>query len=351
MARYAPHLRNPQLHDAVLADPDDDAPRLVYADWLSERGDPWGELITVQITRTRAPTPELEARERELLSAVPGLGQYRRGFVEIVSCTGDQLEDFLVDSCVRSLQVTSSERIGARIAAAVPRMRLKTLWLTTTSDFDVLLQALDDRLEALTYGYSFPIPTEQIVAMRRSALRLSSLALQGISPDALGVLAGWHPLKALSLEHNPIGAGVFEAYVDEPAFARLERLELSSTQVGEEDVFTIASSEMPLVELGLSSCTLGSAVARRIAQTPRFAALRKLRLADCEIGSEGLEALVASPYLSRDLEITLDGDLLGLEGQLYYDGDVVASHEWRGQIPERVASRFHVTIEGIPRER
>jgi len=34
---------------AVLAAPDDDLPRLIYADWLDERGDPRGEFIRLQI--------------------------------------------------------------------------------------------------------------------------------------------------------------------------------------------------------------------------------------------------------------------------------------------------------------
>jgi uncharacterized protein (TIGR02996 family) len=33
---------------AILAAPDDDTPRLVYADWLDERGDPRGEFIRLQ---------------------------------------------------------------------------------------------------------------------------------------------------------------------------------------------------------------------------------------------------------------------------------------------------------------
>lgn len=46
----------PDRHDATLlaqiyAAPDDDAPRLVYADWLQERGDPRGELIALQLER------------------------------------------------------------------------------------------------------------------------------------------------------------------------------------------------------------------------------------------------------------------------------------------------------------
>src|SRR5262249_51734963 len=33
---------------AILAAPEDDTPRLVYADWLEERGDPRGEFIRIQ---------------------------------------------------------------------------------------------------------------------------------------------------------------------------------------------------------------------------------------------------------------------------------------------------------------
>lgn len=38
---------------AILAAPDDDAPRLVYADWLEERTDPKGEFIRLQCAHAR----------------------------------------------------------------------------------------------------------------------------------------------------------------------------------------------------------------------------------------------------------------------------------------------------------
>jgi uncharacterized protein (TIGR02996 family) len=41
-AREAPP--NPALVDAILAAPDDDEPRLIYADWLTEHGDPRGQI-------------------------------------------------------------------------------------------------------------------------------------------------------------------------------------------------------------------------------------------------------------------------------------------------------------------
>jgi uncharacterized protein (TIGR02996 family) len=68
----------------ILADPADDAPRMAYADWLQERGDPRGEFIAVQLRLAAleaagaggfvSPVVDFEyarlkRRERELLAA------------------------------------------------------------------------------------------------------------------------------------------------------------------------------------------------------------------------------------------------------------------------------------------
>src|SRR5690242_9635328 len=56
---------------AILEDSENDTPRLVYADWLEERGDPRGEFIRVQCRLARtAPGDErtaLQQHERRLL--------------------------------------------------------------------------------------------------------------------------------------------------------------------------------------------------------------------------------------------------------------------------------------------
>ena len=57
---------------AVLADPADDAPRLIYADWLDEQGDPRGEFVRVQCRLAQLPAGheavgDLRRREKELL--------------------------------------------------------------------------------------------------------------------------------------------------------------------------------------------------------------------------------------------------------------------------------------------
>lgn len=59
------------LLEAIYAAPDDDAPRLVYADALLERGDVHGELINLQIARARGPVSDDDVRREEALLASP----------------------------------------------------------------------------------------------------------------------------------------------------------------------------------------------------------------------------------------------------------------------------------------
>lgn len=63
-----PSLVNATLEAAILERPDDPGAYTVYGDWLAERGDPRGELITVQCAlATRPDDPALRARERGIL--------------------------------------------------------------------------------------------------------------------------------------------------------------------------------------------------------------------------------------------------------------------------------------------
>ena len=83
------------LRAAIIADPDADEPRLVYADWLMERGDVRGELIRLQCA---APSFESRQRINEILSAnwttlagpaatFTTQASFDRGFVDRVTMT------------------------------------------------------------------------------------------------------------------------------------------------------------------------------------------------------------------------------------------------------------------------
>jgi uncharacterized protein (TIGR02996 family) len=67
-ARLTVHgeLTGDDLVAAVFADPDSDAPRLVYGDYLLERSDPRGELIQLQLQRHASGEPATQ-REHDLM--------------------------------------------------------------------------------------------------------------------------------------------------------------------------------------------------------------------------------------------------------------------------------------------
>jgi uncharacterized protein (TIGR02996 family) len=61
------NLSNPELEARILEDPNDIASYLVYGDWLSERGDPRGELIAVQakLHEIRGPLPSMATIKKQ----------------------------------------------------------------------------------------------------------------------------------------------------------------------------------------------------------------------------------------------------------------------------------------------
>src|ERR687897_647125 len=76
--------------DDIIASPEDDAPRLIYADWLDENGDEArAEFIRLQVARAKAEggleVPEGGRAHRAL---------FRRGFVEGIQVDPGQTEAF-----------------------------------------------------------------------------------------------------------------------------------------------------------------------------------------------------------------------------------------------------------------
>jgi uncharacterized protein (TIGR02996 family) len=76
---------NPELEQAILANPDDESAYLVYGDWLQTQGDPRGELITVSAQAARTNDPKLKAAAGELFAGheahfLGPLAKYRKTF-------------------------------------------------------------------------------------------------------------------------------------------------------------------------------------------------------------------------------------------------------------------------------
>jgi uncharacterized protein (TIGR02996 family) len=345
-------LRNAALHAAVLAAPDDDAPRLVYADWLTEHGDPRGEFIAVQVARARRDTPELEAREKELREAhgktwhAPFDGmriQWRRGFVESVSVHQEdvgKLEAALDDACVRDLELRSWSE-PARVVPLLSRTALRKLGTyygsLAASDLEKLAPALahadtiDIQSTKLAADALRALVEAELPCM--TALRLACLFLD--DEQAKQLARSRSPLVTLSLPVNSIKTGTIAPIVEH--FSHLERLDISGNSLREADVLALLHRAWRSLDFGRNY--VGTGAARAIASSPRSASLRSLGLADCGIGDEGVDALIASPYLPPGMSLWLDPDILGLTSR---------GSRWEGELPKKLTDRFDVVIDGEP---
>src|SRR5262249_2503800 len=127
--------------------PDDDTPRLVYADWLEERGDPRGEFIRLQCALARMPRNDPHFVEGHRRARVLGLEfgktwaaplkglingwRFHRGFIEEVTqppATFVQRGDEVFSLApVRYLRLTQAAKELRKIGASPQLARLTAL--------------------------------------------------------------------------------------------------------------------------------------------------------------------------------------------------------------------------------
>lgn len=137
---------------AILANPDEDTPRLMFADWLDENGHPErAEFVRVQIEVTRLPEAErptayyrgLLTRFRQLVAAhaeawTRALGVprtralFRRGFVEEITFAPDEVPTganrALFREPLRVVKVARGPRDSGPAVPGVPVLRKLASW-------------------------------------------------------------------------------------------------------------------------------------------------------------------------------------------------------------------------------
>jgi uncharacterized protein (TIGR02996 family) len=290
-----------ELLAAVLADPDADEPRAVYADWLDERGDPRGEFIHLQRERLglHIDLPrriEIEDRETELLEAhkdewLEGLGhddesfQLRRGFVEVASLSiahanGGRPDEIRALAPLRhvDLFITPGEKPEAERWSWV--RRVPTLELVA-DDEPAPQPILDDLARAGHLG------------------GLRGLLTRGVLVRALPPVE----LEVLSLRYAGLGAEDVAPLLAAPGLRNLRVLDLSGNLLGDDGARAIAAAELPRLEtLALAHCGIEAAGARALAGAPFARRLRALSL-----GESFWARLPCRPtLLDREGEIVLE---------------------------------------------
>jgi uncharacterized protein (TIGR02996 family) len=282
------------FREAILTNPDDNMPRLVYADWLEEHGDPRAEFIRVQCTVAQLPDgPErraLEARAQQLLSQhgpewagpirrmeVRGAVAFRRGWIESLTVsTRDLLRH--ADELFRVALIRHLGLFKARPEHMQPLAELPYLAGVSTLDFDNGPYSYD-------YGNHFDTAGAQALASSPYLTRLT----------------------ALNLRWNRIGDEGVRALAASPYMGRLTTLNLFDTG-------TVSSMKGPtglslasilpllalpcLTDLDLGCNRLGANVVRALAASPHLARLTALKFSQNDIGDAEVEALAASPYVA-----------------------------------------------------
>ncbi|MEZ4241225.1 MAG: TIGR02996 domain-containing protein [Myxococcota bacterium] len=343
------------LEQAIDDDPDDRHAYAVYADWLTERGDPRGELIDVQLALEDAPDrPDLLAREAALLEAhgdtwlgplapllrdnaptYPAEGHggevpnytfsFRRGFLHDLAMErlfvpmARALRDWPDTRRLRHLAIGAIETAdhpfepgddvpdGPQFVSVYPLLDadlsgLRRFRLGDVPDFDVYLH---DPYGPDCHTYCEPLP--QLVARMP---RVEALELFAKQYD-LGALFALplHHLRSLSIAHFGVSGSIWSGRPDSrpyawpldvlasnPALAGLTELRFHPHHQEwhwEHSTEERKASFLPLDQV------------RHLLVSPHLLALQRLQLRLSDLGDAGVRAIADAGLLSRLLELDL----------------------------------------------
>jgi uncharacterized protein (TIGR02996 family) len=334
---------------AITERPDDDLPRLVYADWLEENGEPdRAEFIRTQIELAKlsefdARRPVLKAREAELalhkeawtLPEFRGQSQvFRRGFVELVNVSAEWLvahpdAPLTAAGPLRSLRVFTASGFLARLAELPGLARFEELDLNgarfTGADGvrNFFRAARLDKLHTLVLRNSTLWEGEELAALADTpvAPRLRSLDVSGnrIGDAGVRVLAARPEFGGLTsftyrgdeIDYQMLvhanGAG---ALADSVTLTRLRTLDLGDQYIGEGGFQRLANSPNAsgLERLVVDYNDLGDISdewASDLVESRHLGSLRELVLCGNRLGPLGAEALANWPHLEQMREVDL----------------------------------------------
>lgn len=134
----SPETDGNALYNAILLKPHDLAPRLAYADWLTENEGEFGQNRSIAILEQIEKNTECIVREHS--RPCPWIGVERRGFIDEVEIT---LIDFMVHSPVIALEYP------------VTKWVLTDVFATSTSDAKVMYVVCDNWNNRL-FWYEIP---------------------------------------------------------------------------------------------------------------------------------------------------------------------------------------------------
>jgi uncharacterized protein (TIGR02996 family) len=356
---FWPHLCPPRpevfafLED-IREHPDDDAPRLILADWLDDQGDPVdsarAELIRLQCRLVQPGTApaSLRLREHQLLEQFAGefLGplaglaeywQFDRGLVELglegASCFSPELLDIVRTETYAWVEGLTLLRLtGGAINPLVQHPILRGIRSLTVED---------SRVGDLGAGLFLTSP--HLAGLRNLNLTFCSINDGGVhalatSPHLVG-------LEALDLTRNRVGAVGMRALSRASAFPRLRQLRLGHCGVPDGSLADLAASTL-LANLewldlqGNRQC--GDSGLAALLESPNASRLRVLSLQQTAVHLRTIQVMARSPHLERLTHLHLDSTGVGNECL-----KALAFSELLGRLHTLSLGRNHLTDAGV----
>jgi uncharacterized protein (TIGR02996 family) len=343
---------------AIRETPDDDAPRLIYADWLEEQGGAScaarADFIRLQCRLDAMPEDD-PARDRLEDEAADLLAEYetewtqplhgiaagwlfRRGFIERITIGAQKFlthSECLFDFApLRSLHFLIHPRDVPHLAAC-PHLRgiemldFSGCHLNDRSLQQLLTSPYLGRLKGLNLNRN-SINTPGVRALVQSTLfdRLQHLDLSrniAIGDTAARLLAqaeSTNNLEVLSLAETNLSLdGLYDLF-QSASLCRLSHLNVSNVTRGQGQETLTKSSFMvlrvaaQLCSLDLSNLFLPNVNLPRLLAVLSAENLRFLHLRSCHIENRDMELLVQSSSLSKLTTLDLERNNLGAEGAL-----------------------------------
>ncbi len=289
-----PSAEQQALVAAINEQPDDDTPRLIYADWLEESGD----LNRAEFIRVQIAIAKLEHWDSEFLPL------YVREKTLTKKCGKQWRSELPIIPGVE----WGSFRRGMMATATI----IESATLSTKAD-----QAREHApLEALTIGWpdsrrSFDDPAP-IPGIRELHIHEAPY----LGPEDISMLA-WSPIlggiETLAIGDSNLGSDGVRRLLEGTGLAFLKRLRLFNNAIGNEGLDAILGAFAGLEELDLSEPdsygryeedpAINADGMRALADWPQMKSLRRLAISGNAIGSEGLYALVQSEHLGNLKEL------------------------------------------------
>jgi uncharacterized protein (TIGR02996 family) len=321
----------------IVEHPDDDTPRLVFADWLDDHGNDaqraWADFIRVQIERARLPADddrqaELEARERRLAVAhaldwvAPPWDlrnlRFRRGLPETLLTTAVYVSERqypLRDFPIRELSLSFAP--GAdhkRLRHCVGMARIESLKLRGSrrrtfpeEEIRAILEGRHlSRLRALEISgnmledHALARLLALPVLQQLESLHISDNILHVSALIQLATMLPWPRLRWLSLHSNGIGVYGAEALFNSDFWPRLEEIDLMGLPFDGEQGLVEALEACSATRLKLT-CTPadGPTVTQALGEARFWGQLRSLELVNAPFGLGHLDQFLAHPGLAK----------------------------------------------------